>query len=201
MTDSFFMKYGKRFFKPCSVITFVIIFAFTFVPVIANASQPYRTTPHNLDVQVIIGGQKYYLNDDEWGGLSLEERNNVNIKGLVIDHMGKRFVVKITMELKSATDFKLNLREFSYEEAVQWVNRLGGGWRMPTKAEGEAMADQHSAVNATLDFFGCEISPAQMYWTCTKSTDDSSYAWCFDLYHGRILETCWKCHLRVVCDL
>ena len=142
------------------------------------AQQPnYRTTPRNLDLQVIYNGEKYYFNQSEWNNLSSSVRNSCTKRGVVIDYNGvKSFVVKLNME-RHGSGFDIR---FTWDEAKRWVNNMSGNWRLPTKDEGKAMADQYTSVNSALKAFGGDNG----YWYWTSNEYDASRAWYFGLVSG-----------------
>lgn len=166
------------------------------------AQQPstanFRTTPRNLDLQVIYNGEKYYFSVDEWRSLSRSERSSLdNHKcGVVINYNdveGRRqqFVVKLELERHASRD-KVTIfdsTEFTWYGAKHWVNNMSGNWRLPTKEECEAMASQYEAVcNAIKAFGGDEDLLEFCYWTSTTYEKDSSSAWCFHLANGGVFD-------------
>ena len=160
-----------------------------------------RVTPRNLDLQVIYDGIKYYFSVDEWKNLNSSVRSNCTKQGVVIDYKGVRFVVKLTMERHGSGYEWDNPIYFTWDEAKRWVNNLGNGWRLPTKDEGMAMADQYKAVCAAIRVFGGDSDLALCYWTSTEYS--ASQAWYFDLYCGYVngLSKSTSVRVRAVCAI
>ena len=142
----------------------------------------YRTEPRNLDLQAIIDGHKVYFSVDEWRQLTTDEQSRFEKVGVVIDRNGRRFVAKLDIESHGSGYTYDDSINFTWDEAVQWVSRMGSGWRLPTKEEGEAMANQHEAVCAAIKAFGGDDHPVWWYWTSTEY--GASRAWCFALVYG-----------------
>lgn len=144
----------------------------------------YRTEPRNLDLQAIINGHKVYFSVDEWRQLTTDEQSRFEKVGLVIDRNGRRFVTKLNME-RHGSGYTYNWSGwFTWDEAMQWVSLMGSGWRLPTKDEGEAMANQHEAVCAAIKAFGVNEAPELWYWTSTEH--GASRAWYFYLVNGDV---------------
>ena len=149
---------------------------------------PYRTTPNNLDVQVVCNGIRYYFTQTDWIKLSCNERSCFKKAGIVIIKNGQRFVAKLRSEIKG-----YNYSEpddlFSWTEAVEWGRSyFEGGWRLPTKEEGEAMSSQSIAFYPLVQDFGGDVDPIGSYWTSTPCQDNSSNAWGYDLEYGETYE-------------
>lgn len=144
----------------------------------------FRVTPRNLDLQVTLNGIKYYFSVDEWDNLSSSVRNSCTKLGVVIDYDGVRFVVKLTMELHGSGNEYDEPIFFTWDEAKLWVSNMSSNWRLPTKDEGMAMANQHSAVCAALAAFGVVDDPAQSYWTSTEHR--ASSAWGVNIGNGYV---------------
>ncbi|MGN0222943.1 MAG: protein kinase [Muribaculaceae bacterium] len=140
---------------------------------------------NNLKLQVTDSyGSKFYYSQNEWNNLSDSQRDSYTKQGVVIDYAGERFVVKLNMARHgSGYEFDGPI-SFTWYEAKQWVNNMGNGWRLPTKDEGHAMADQYEDVCAAIKAFGGDDDPAWWYWTSTEY--GASGAWYFSLYHGYV---------------
>lgn len=168
----------------------------------AAKSEPYRTQPRNLDLQATLNGHPYYFTVDEWQALPATEQTRFEKQGLVIDLNGQRFLTKLNKE-RHGTGYEWDLPEwFTWGEAMQWESLLSGGWRLPTKDEGEAMANQHEAVCAAIKAFGGDDDPEIFYyWTSNES--DASRAWCFCLRSGHVYYyyKCNYCCVRAVCAI
>ena len=144
----------------------------------------YRTEPRNLDLQAIINGRKVYFSVDEWRQLTTDEQSRFEKVGVVIDSTGRRFVTKLNIECHGSGYTYDKPKYFTWDEAMQWVSRMGSGWRLPTKDEGEAMANQHEAVCAAIKAFGGDDHPVWWYWTSTEH--GASRAWFFYLNLGYV---------------
>lgn len=144
----------------------------------------FRVTPRNLDLQVTLNGIKYYFSVDEWDNLSSSVRNSCTKRGVVIDYNGVRFVVKLTMELHGSGFTYEDAKSFTWDEAKLWVSNMSSNWRLPTKDEGTAMADQYKSVCSAIKAFGGDSDPAWWYWTSTESS--ASGAWYFYLGVGGV---------------
>lgn len=144
----------------------------------------YRTEPRNLDLQAIIDGRKVYFSVDEWRQLTTDEQSRFEKVGVVIDYNGRRFVTKLNMERHGSGYTYDDSRWFTWDEAMQWFNRIGGGWQLPSKEEGEAMAKQGRALRATIIDFGGHLLAIEIYWTRTEYS--ASRAWSFDLSLGYV---------------
>ena len=142
-------------------------------------TQSYRIKPSNLDLQVTFNGYKYYFSQDEWSSLSSSEQSRFTKIGLVIDYNGQLFVVKLNMEQHGKSGFYSDVVTwFTLDEAKQWLSNIGGGWRLPDKDEGKAMADQYKAVRAAIKAYGCDEYTGGSYLTGTKGFDGP---WVFSL--------------------
>ena len=139
----------------------------------------------NLKLQVTdTFGVKGYFTDSEWNNLSSSQRNSYTKQGVVIDYAGECFVVKLNME-QHGSGYKYDDPErFTWDEAKQMVSNMGNGWRLPTKDEGKAMADQYHEVCAAIRAFGGDEDPAWWYWTSNEYSDSS--AWWFSLSTGAV---------------
>ena len=152
-----------------------------------RSSSNYRTEPQNLDLQVTLNGVKYYFSQTEWTNLSSSQQSRFNKQGVVIDYNGQQFIVKLNMERHDSGYKYYNPTWFTWEETKQRVNKMIGNWRLPTKDEGKAMADQCKAVCSAIKAFGGDDDPAWWYWTSTEYK--ASSAWCFDLNRGSVTDT------------
>lgn len=148
------------------------------------ARQNYRTTPRNLDLQVMLDGKKYYFSQSEWADLSSSEQSSFNKRGVVIDYNGVSFVVKLTMECHVSGYTYNDSKYFTWDEAKRWVNNMRGNWRLPNKDEGKAMADQYKSVCSAIKAFGGDNDPARWYWTSTEQS--ASRAWVFNIILGYV---------------
>ena len=144
----------------------------------------YRTEPRNLDLQVAIDGRKFYLSVDEWQSLSAIEQDRLDKIGLVIQYNGQNFIAKLTMEYHSQGVFHGLLQYLTWKGAIELVNLLGGSWRIPTKDEGIAMANQYEDICCAIKVFGYDDDPGWWCWTCSERND--SKVWCFELDRGNI---------------
>lgn len=153
----------------------------------------------NLKLQVTDGyGQKHLLTVDEWQLISTNEQAKYTKVGLVIDYNGMRFIAALNMERNSNSSTP---RIFTWDDAMQRVGISSSGWRLPTKDEGKAMADQYEAVCAAITAFGGDDNPASWYWTSTES--DASRAYFFSLIKSSIYNFGKEHynHVRAVCDV
>lgn len=177
---------SRRWLIPSIIFGILALGAVVFF-LINNNSVNYRTTPLNLDLQADMDGEIYYFSQSEWNSLSYSEQNRFTKKGLVIDYNGQQFIVKLTMERHgSGYEYKDEIF-FTWDEAKSWVSNMGNGWRLPTKEEGKAMADQYEQVFYAIKAFGGDKDPVMwMYWTSTEY--DASSAWIFDLCSGLITD-------------
>lgn len=165
-----------------------------------KSSSNYRTAPKNLDLQVTLNGIKYYFSQTEWTNLSSSEQSRFNKQGVVIDYKGQQFIVKLNMERHDSGYEYDDPTLFTWEEAKQRVNDISGNWCLPTKDEGQAMADQDKAVCSAIKAFGGDDDPAWWYWTSTEyiasswffrlfngRVNNASSAWCFRLINGNVV--------------
>ncbi|MGN0224319.1 MAG: DUF1566 domain-containing protein [Muribaculaceae bacterium] len=154
-------------------------------PVAQQPTAPsYRVTPRNLDLQVTYGGMKYYFSQSDLANLSSSEQSRFAKRGLVIIYGGYQFVVKLTVERHGSGYTYEDANFFTWDEAMNWVNNIGNGWRLPYKDEGKAMADQYKAVCDAIKAFGGDSDPAWCYWTSTEY--NASGAWSFNLNLGYV---------------
>ncbi|MGN0224186.1 MAG: protein kinase [Muribaculaceae bacterium] len=136
----------------------------------------------NLKLQVTDRqGYKHLLTGKEWQLLSTIEQSKYTKVGLVIDYNGVRFIAALNMERNGNSSTP---RIFTWDDAMQNVGISSSGWRLPTKDEGKAMADQYQEVCAAITAFGGDDNPASWYWTSTES--DVSRAYFFSLIKSSI---------------
>ena len=178
----------KRWLKITGIavacVAFIVV-AFAFGDDIMWSIKTSCISPgeNNLKLQVTDSyGSKLYYSQNQWNNLTESQRNSYTKQGVVIDYAGERFVVKLEMERHGSGYEYDGPTWFTWDEAKQWVSNRGNGWRLPTKDEGHAMADQYEAVCKALRTFGCDDDPATWYWTSAEY--DSSRAWYFFLNHG-----------------
>ena len=75
-----------------------------------------------------------------------------------------------------------NQRELSWEEAKEYAECLGDGWRLPTIQELIAIIDYETSIPATKMQ---EIAP-DYYWSATTCAPNTSYAWVVDFSYGSV---------------
>lgn len=120
----------------------------------------------NLDLCVTRNGKSYYFSSGEWAALDDAERGQYSRRGVVVIGNGERFVVSL-----------------HHRGAMTWDDAMAQlGNSMPTKAQAEAMAAQHDAINSAIRAFGGDSDPEWWYWTCEEY--DSSYAWVVNMKAG-----------------
>ncbi len=129
-----------------------------------------RQTCKNLDLYTTRDGECYFFSVDEWKALPESERNKFEKKGVVIKKDGMTFSLALNV----------SRRKMTWNEAMA---RYGDA--LPTKAQGEAMAEQCKAVNNAIMQFGGDKYPEKWYWK--REEYGSSYAWYVTMNYGLVL--------------
>lgn len=149
-------------------------------PVAQQPTAPsYRVTPRNLDLQVTYDGIKYYFSVNEWTNLSSSEKGRFTKRGLVINNDGYRFVIKLTVERHGRGYTYEDPMQFTWDEAIQWVNNMGGGWRLPDLSQCRLMTNQAS-VRSAIKVFGGDADVSLNCWTRSESNPYSAYCYAFN---------------------
>ena len=138
----------------------------------ASSSRSYRTTSRNLDLQVSLDGNKYYFSADEWSALNHSEQNRFTKLGLVINHEGQSFVMKLIAERNLNGSNGANPYNFTWAQAVQHSRTVAGGWRLPSKNQGLAIVKQRTKVLEAIQSFGGSID-SSYFWTSTERDEDT----------------------------
>lgn len=138
----------------------------------ASSFWSYRTMPRNLDLQVLLDGKKYYFSVDEWRALNRSEQNSFTKLGVVINYEGQCFVMKLIAERNLNCSNGANPYNFTWEQAVQHSRRVAGGWRLPSKNQGLAIAKQRIMVLEAVQSFGGNID-SSYFWTSTERDEDT----------------------------
>ena len=94
---------------------------------------------------------------------------------------------------------KEDVAEKTWDEALEYANGLGCGWRLPTIKE----------LISLIDFGGCnpackiENCVSSYYWSSTTSANYTGYAWYVDFYYGyvRYCDKCYHYYTRCVRDI
>ena len=139
---------------------------------LASSSPSYRTMPRNLDLQVSLDGKKYYFSVDEWRALNRSEHSRFTKLGVVINYEGQCFVMKLIAERNLNCSNGANPYNFTWEQAVQHSRRVAGGWRLPSKNQGLAIAKQRIMVLEAVQSFGGNID-SSYFWTSTERDEDT----------------------------
>ena len=141
----------------------------------APTAGQWRTTARNLDLAVSRDGRTYFLSESEWAALSSSEKNAFRKLGIVIDNKGQRFMWSLSDDAKG----------------INWHDAMSRfGDRLPSKAQGEALASQHEAVNKAILAYGgtsmIERKDGYAPWYWTKEEKDSSNAWSVYMKFGGV---------------
>ena len=70
----------------------------------------------------------------------------------------------------------------TWDEAVEYANGLGNGWRLPTIGELFSIID-FERYDPACKIENCRSS---FYWSSTPYATSSSYAWYVDFYNGAV---------------
>lgn len=163
----------RRWLTPTIILGILALVAVAFF-LINNNSVNYRTMPQNLDLQVEIDGEQYYISVDEWNLLTEDEQVRCNKLGLVIcyddeDGQEQRFVTALNKENGT----------YTWDEAM---SKFDG--ELPTKSQAVAMARQCKALCNAIRAFGGDEDLAGWFWTSTEY--DASSAWGLYLIIGYV---------------
>ena len=126
-----------------------------------------RRTPHNLALAVKHNGSNYYLSKQDYEGLTSSQKDGLDKIGITVigsDDYGRqqRFILALNDANLSAIDWADAMARFSDV--------------LPTKAQGEAWAKQHSEINWGVQRFGGNWPITNdNYWTTTEY--DTSRVW------------------------
>ncbi len=131
-------------------------------PTPADTQKQYgHSTYQNLDLATTLDGKPVFFTQSEWKAVPSAERSRYKKVGVVIDYGG---CPAFTLALHD------NGEEITWDEAVAQY----GESRLPSEAQGWAMANQYESVNKTITAFGGDKYPERFYWGKSK---DSSHAW------------------------
>ncbi len=123
----------------------------------------------NLALACERDGRYYYFSESNWRKIPAAEQARFSKKGVVVIGNGERFVLELRDSGSAMT----------WDEAM---SRYGN--RLPTKSQGQAMADNYEAINKAIIAFGGDKDPEGFYWTRTEYESDSSRAWNVALNYG-----------------
>ncbi len=134
---------------------------------------PQAFTPcqsyNNLDLYATLNGKNYFFSQSEWESLPDTEKNKYDRKGVVVIGDGLKFVLAL----------------HDTEHGMDWDDAMRRyGDSLPSKEQGEVMANQHEAINKAIIAFGGDKDPEFGYWT--KTEYDSSHAWFVLMNNGEV---------------
>ena len=122
---------------------------------------------NNLDLYATCYGKDCFFSQSEWESLPATQKNQCDRKGIVVIGDGLEFILALHDSGKGMT----------WNEAMK---RYGDS--LPSKEQGEEMANQREAINKAIIAFGGDKDPEGFYWT--KAERDSSRAWVVGMYNG-----------------
>lgn len=135
-----------------------------------------RRTPHNLELAVYRGGNKYYLSRADYNNLSPSQKPGMNKVGVVVmgnDENGRRQSFILALD-------DLIPEEIDWNEAMR---RYGNS--LPTKDQAYVWAHQREVIKSAINDFGGSGWPEEP-WYWTKTEESSSGAWVVGMFGGYI---------------
>lgn len=90
-----------------------------------------------------------------------------------LTQIGENVVKNLNAVTFPAVEFHVNAKEMTWQEAMDYAEKLGDGWRLPTKEELQAYAPQ-------LRELGCK----NWFWSASTVSYDTYYAWYVNLALG-----------------
>ena len=90
-----------------------------------------------------------------------------------LTQIGENVVKNLNAVTFPAVEFHVNAKKMTWQEAMDYAEKLGDGWRLPTKEELQAYAPQLRELN-------CK----GWFWSASTVSDNTNFAWYVNLANG-----------------
>lgn len=115
-------------------------------------------------------GNAYYFSREDWANLTDYERADFKPRGVVVVN-------------PETADFVVSLQ---CSDLISWETAMAN-YQLPTKAQAEVMAQQHSQINDAIKAYGGDLPEyGNWYWTSTQS--DEYMAWLVEMNNGDLAD-------------